>query len=408
MAELLPATQELLTEILDGLDPADTNLPELRVASPGRTGSRYWLYGSTKRSFPTRRPFAQFDELRAAGLLRKLRTTQSGTFYAFTPPAFRLRDELAAPPAVAQAARRRPSAPPPELTTATSRITALRELAARAEASLAALAQASSITQFRNDPSSDVFYVPINPWTWDRLDSSAASGIGAARTATESWLDNARLVVGIGAPEHIEEFEEHAQVLQRVYIRSKNADGPPAGTIEGVVGAIATAISRQLALIEDLPGALELPTTMVVPDTNALLHNPALEEWALGEEPVCIVTVQQVTSELDLKKGSHNEKVAAKAESLIRRFKEYSRRGDTFAGVKLAAGKTFREVPLTPDMTRMPASLDPDHADDRILAAALHLAATHLSSRVVLITRDRNLQNKARFARLPAVDIADL
>lgn len=92
MTELLPATQELLVEVLDGLDPADEHLPELRVGNPGRSGSRYWLYGFKNRSFEGRRPFAQFDELRVAGLLRKLRKTESGTFFAFTPAAFRFRD----------------------------------------------------------------------------------------------------------------------------------------------------------------------------------------------------------------------------------------------------------------------------------------------------------------------------
>jgi len=270
------------------------------------------------------------------------------------------------------------------------------------------LALASGITEFRNDPSSAVVYFPKNFWSWNRLEPSAAPALGGARTATEAWLENARLVIALAAPEHLDEFEDLAKVLQSVYLRSKTADGPPAGTIAGVTDAVERAISRQLEMLDGLPGAVEPPITLIVPDTNALLYDPAIEEWVLGEQPVCIITVQQVTSELDLKKAEGNEKVAAKAESLIRRFKEYSRRGNTFEGVKLVGKTLFREVPLTPDMSRMPAWLDPTHADDRILAAALHLAATHLSSRVVLVTRDRNLQNKARLVGLPAVDVVDL
>lgn len=105
---------------------------------------------------------------------------------------------------------------------------------------------------------------------------------------------------------------------------------------------------------------------------------------------------------------STNRPVAEKAMQLIRRFKEYARRGDTFEGVVLAGKRSLRELPFSPDASQMPGELDSDHADDRILATALHLSALHLNSRVVLVTRDRNLQNKARFWRLPAVDVADL
>ena len=77
---LRPATQQLLLEILEGLDVADPDLPELRVGAPGRTGSRYWLYGKRNRSFQRRRPFAQFDELASARLLRKVRKESSGTY----------------------------------------------------------------------------------------------------------------------------------------------------------------------------------------------------------------------------------------------------------------------------------------------------------------------------------------
>jgi len=152
-------------------------------------------------------------------------------------------------------------------------------------------------------------------------------------------------------------------------------------------------------LIDGLPGAV---------DTNALLQDPALEDWVLGDEPATIVVPQQVVAELDSKKVDGNERIARKAESLIRRFREYGRRGDTLSGVKLSNNRLFRELPLTPDMSAMPESLDPAHPDDRILATAVALSARHISSRVVLVTRDRNLQNKARMLAIPAVDVSEL
>ena len=408
MPQLLVAAERLLVEILEGLDVADANPPELRVGTAGRRGSRFWLIGTKRKAFPERRPAALFDELRSARLLRKLRTDSSGTYYAVTRDAFAYRDRLQRPATSAPLQRARPDEPPPELTGAESRLVTLRSLAASAEDRLVTLAEASTITEFQNDPNSGIFYVPIHPWTWDPLDPAAVPTLGAARDASHRWSETGRLTISIAAPEHLEEFDEHIETCQRVLVRSKGAAGPPASTPAGVVTAVESAIARQVALMEGLPGAVEPSETMVVPDTNALLQDPNLEEWVLGNGPVAITIVPQVITELDEKKAHGNEGVARKATSLIQRFKEYGRRGDTFDGVKLAGPRLFRERALTPDMGLMPDSLDASHADDRILAASLHLASTHLSSRVVLVTRDRNLQNKARFAKLPAVDVADL
>jgi predicted ribonuclease YlaK len=69
--------------------------------------------------------------------------------------------------------------------------------------------------------------------------------------------------------------------------------------------------------------------------------------------------------------------------------------------------RASREVSLHPDMSEF-RELDAAHADDRILATALVLAYRELQSTVLLITRDRNLADKARQFELPAVDVADV
>ena len=47
------------------------------------------------------------------------------------------------------------------------------------------------------------------------------------------------------------------------------------------------------------------------------------------------------------------------------------------------------------------------HADDELLASVLELRCQDLNAVVALATRDRNLQNKARFARCPHLDVED-
>lgn len=143
---------------------------------------------------------------------------------------------------------------------------------------------------------------------------------------------------------------------------------------------------------------------LLVPDTNALYANPALEQWDTGQRAT-LVLLPQVVHELDRHKTHHpSEEVRRKASSMINRFEEFARRGDTFDGVPLAGVLGFREVSLEPDPGEAPAWLRLEVDDDRLLAAALELQWRNPTSGVVLITRDRNLRNKARQARL-ATDV---
>ena len=48
-------------------------------------------------------------------------------------------------------------------------------------------------------------------------------------------------------------------------------------------------------------------------------------------------------------------------------------------------------------MEKAPSWLRAEHADDQLLASVLELAWTDLRAVVALATRDRNLQNKARW-----------
>jgi len=414
MTDMLPPTRELLLELLDGLDPETEALPEVRAGKPSRSGCRYWLYGVTRKGFDGRRPAAQFEELRAAGILRKLRTDKStGTYYGFTPEAFRVRDALVNKSTEAEGGwkedvKERPSAPPGELDAAQSRLEILRELRDKAKHSLGRLVAASQIVRrVKNTPGSGVVFIAAHPWKWAPLDSQHLALLGAARDDADLWLGACRTTLSLAAPEHLEQFDELAETVRRMYIRTANAAGPTTETTEGNARTLNGAIDKQFALADQLPNAHEPEALILVPDTNALLKDPNLEDWELGDRDSTIVIVSQAQAELDALKAG-DRKVAGKAAGLIRRFKEYGRRGNTLGGVPLAGRRMFREVPIRPDMSKAPPWLEADHPDDRILAAALELAANHLSSRVVLVTRDRGLQNKARAAGLPALDVDDL
>jgi predicted ribonuclease YlaK len=119
-----------------------------------------------------------------------------------------------------------------------------------------------------------------------------------------------------------------------------------------------------------------------------------------------ITVLPQVIAELDGKKMDAS--IGEKAKSLIRRFKEFDRRGDTLIGVPIAGKTVFREVALESGFKGAPSWVNRRNADDRILMGALDISQQELTSRVVLVTRDRNMQNKARRLGLPYVDAEEL
>ena len=89
------------------------------------------------------------------------------------------------------------------------------------------------------------------------------------------------------------------------------------------------AIGEILGPVDDLYDP-EGPNSIVIPDTNALLWNPALDDWVLPD--VGQFTMQltpPVLAELDaLKVDRRNPAFTRKVESLIRRIKSYRQRGN--------------------------------------------------------------------------------
>jgi len=141
-----------------------------------------------------------------------------------------------------------------------------------------------------------------------------------------------------------------------------------------------------------------------VPDTNALIYNPNLESWTFLECPqFSLFLLPTVLSELDLLKINHrNVEVRNKSESLIRRIKEYRRRGKLTTGVTVVKGRIkIQSIAIEPDMNTSLPWLDPDNKDDRILAGVIEVMRARPRSIVKAVSRDINFQNKAEFANIP-------
>lgn len=166
------------------------------------------------------------------------------------------------------------------------------------------------------------------------------------------------------------------------------------------------ALDEQLRMLRDLYDAAE-GVAVFVPDTNALLHNPDLDQWTFAAAKTFeLVLLPTVLGELDELKVTHRDaNVRHKAESLIGRIKSYRSRGDLTEGVVLRKNvSSVRALALEPRFDKSLPWLDRENNDDRIIASFVEVMRQHPRSPVVLVTRDINLQNKAAIADFPFVE----
>jgi rRNA maturation endonuclease Nob1 len=362
------------------------------------------MWGNPRRELPGHRKAEDCAELRANGDLRQVRKDKTGTYYALTPAGLKRRAEIGKKSEGKKAATpAKKSGPPPAvLTSAPARLDVLQRLASDTRTALDALLAVSGVVEkFAGLP-----VMSPHPWAWTPLAPAEQQLVGAARKALDAWLEQAVAAIRACAPERLEDFTDEQDHLLRVVDRSSKSDGPTAPDVAGTQRYAHEALDHQLEVVQNLPSANAVPETVLVPDTNALILNPAIETWNLSTGRVVVTVLPQVIAELDAKKMDRT--IGDKAKSLIRRFKEFDRRGDTLVGVPVVGKIMFREVAVDASFDDAPSWLRQSNVDDRILVGALDLSQQELASRIVLATHDRNMQNKARRLGLPYVDSDEL
>lgn len=148
--------------------------------------------------------------------------------------------------------------------------------------------------------------------------------------------------------------------------------------------------------------------TVLIPDTNALLKecDPTQYRAIAHQARFTFLLLPTVLAELDRLKVEHrNPDIRDKAEGAVRRIKGWRTQGPLRIGVPVDQTITVRADHVEPDMENTLSWLDATNADDRIVASVIAVQAAHPAARVVLVTRDINLQNKADAA---LIEVADL
>ena len=162
-------------------------------------------------------------------------------------------------------------------------------------------------------------------------------------------------------------------------------------------------IDKVVSTFDDYCGGSSVEV-LPIPDTNALLGNPDIEHWQFeGVKQFTMVLVPTVLSELDRHKINHgNQQLRDKAFTLIRKIKEYRRRGSLQEGVSIVRDRiSLRSIAHEPNMAQSLSWFDSANADDRFLATSLEIIRSNFSNIVFVVTSDINMQNKAEMAGIP-------
>jgi hypothetical protein len=174
-----------------------------------------------------------------------------------------------------------------------------------------------------------------------------------------------------------------------------------------------TTISNFKNKIDELNGFINILNSdsseeiILVPDTNSLIREADPHKYVtLHGHKFTFLLLPSVLSELDsLKMNFGRPELKEKAKKIIKRIKGWRKQGSLNQGVILHSTITVMTEFKEPNMSKTLSWLDSNTNDDRIIASIINLHIKEPSSRVVLVTGDINLQNKADAA---FIEVAEL
>lgn len=172
------------------------------------------------------------------------------------------------------------------------------------------------------------------------------------------------------------------------------------------------ALRRDAGKYDDVLAILEAggaTTEILIPDTNAVVSEPNPERYRaiIANEGFIFMLLPAVLGELDNLKNNHrNPDFREKVQKAITRIKGWRNQGSLREGVTVNRNITVKAIAREPDMKASLSWLDVDNQDDRIIAFVLEVQAANPAARVVLVTDDINLGNKADVAKIETAELA--
>ena len=224
----------------------------------------------------------------------------------------------------------------------------------------------------------------------------------------EEWFEVFRSVFAKSTDSLSRKIREADQGLRRwIELTSNWSLKPDPASNKATVQGEAERFMEILAVIE---ASGPLPPVLI-PDTNAIAGNPDPTQYraTAGDGSFTFLLLPTVLAELDELKNTHrNPDFREKVNKAITRIKGWRNQGTLRNGVTVNKNIIVKAVAIEPNMQDTLTWLDRENRDDRIIASVLEVQSSYPTARVVLITGDVNLLNKADLARIEASELVKI
>lgn len=251
-----------------------------------------------------------------------------------------------------------------------------------------------------NEP--DDLICSTHPYSWKELSNEGKQQQSRIFKGYLHFAERSKLLLLNQPPDYLASFDESKNEIIAII----NQERTYLSTLEEVLSEVCKNLDNQIKLLDNIYDQSS-GRIIYVPDTNALLTNPRIEQWRFADvSEFEIILTPTVLSELDKLKVTYKvESVREKAEGLIRQIKGFRGRGKLNDGVPLVNGiSTLKSIAAEPNFNKTLSWLDSSNDDDRILASFIEVMKIYPNSPVIIVTNDINMQNKAEFAGIPFIE----
>ena len=268
---------------------------------------------------------------------------------------------------------------------------------------LADLIQELPIEYFNRYRSSVVFVVP--DYYWGEATSEQLNDQLAIKRHYEEWFDIFKSVFA-KATDDLNRRIDEADSRLRMWIEMDSN-----WSISHDRSANEEKLRADVQLFYGLLAILntnETAETILIPDTNAIVSapDPIIYKSLASMSAFVFLLLPTVLAELDTLKINHrNPDFRNKVNKVITRIKGWRNQGSLREGVTVHRTITVKAIASEPQMENTLSWLDSGNPDDRIIASVLEVQSNQPNARVVLVTGDINLSNKADVAGIETAEL---
>lgn len=268
---------------------------------------------------------------------------------------------------------------------------------------MANLVRELPIEHFDNDYGSVVYIGPA--YYWGEATSELLNNQLAIKRDYEEWFEIFKSVFAQATDDLNRRINEaDSRVRQWIELKSNWSISRDRAANEEKLRADAKLFYEMLAIL----GANGPTATTLIPDTNAIIVEPDPGNYKAFacDGTFVFLLLPTVLAELDELKVKHRHPdFREKVNKVIKRIKGWRNQGSLREGVTEARTITVKAVASEPKMENALSWLDKSNHDDRIIASVLEVQSTYPNARVVLVTGDINLSNKADVARIETAEL---